>query len=223
MKEVIHSLLAAEEGKWPATDRHHQAYNQEPFCSKCGQDLCGGYFGVLWNFRADAEYKANYLQMPGHWSSAHPCVGCPANKIDGDPMHYLNFTAANAWMDNVFLDMDVYRAHCDAKGKPVCLLLAKREHGGLGAHLLIMLHDTLHCIDLGPAQHVAGSTLWLLTYGSYVCDGEPQKALDTVCDQIQKLYAENKTHVRFTNIRLDMFTDEAAPLASNPEMRSKRS
>jgi hypothetical protein len=95
------------------------------------------------------------------------------------------------------------------------------EDGGLGCHVLIMLHDTLHCLDLGPSQQVAGTVLWLLTYGDYVLDGQPHKALDTVVDVIQELYVKDKTPTRFTNIRLEMFADEKNPTADPPELKGK--
>jgi hypothetical protein len=221
LKEVIYSLNACEAGYWPTVDRNGEPFQQEPFKSNAGELLCGWVFGMLWNFRADAGYKVNYLQMPGHWRSHFPCVGCPANSVSGDPMHFLNFGDSNTWMDNIFMDMDVYRAYCIAQCKPICLLFVKREEGVLGAHVLIMLHDTLHAIDLGPAMHVCGSTLWLLCYGKYVLDDKPAEAMDIVFERIQAAYVTHKTPTRFTNLHLEMFTNVAAPSSQYAELSGK--
>jgi hypothetical protein len=60
-----------------------------------------------------------------------------------------------------------------------------------------------------------------LVYGKYVLDNQPQKAMDIVFDRIQKAYVKHKTPTRFTNIRLEMFTDIKNPQGQFAELSGK--
>ena len=223
---IVHSMIALEQGVWPTHDYLGNEWTEEPFASKAGTLLAGGYFAHLWLFRADSEYHVNYLGLPGHWSSNAPCIACRADKsVDHNgnrmPSHHLNFSRASTWPDTVFTVMETYFEHCRARGKDINLLLLPREQGGLGCHILIFSRDTLHVLDLGPTPHSLGSTLWLMVYGDMVVAGDPSEALRIIFQDINDIYRRRKTPTTFTNIELSMFTDPTAPSKAPPLLSGK--
>ena len=100
-------------------------------------------------------------------------------------------------------------------GKRVHPINKPREEGGLGLHVLIYVRDTLRFLDLDVSQSIAGSVMWLLTYGGYVDDDQIQ-ATRTVEGMINELYSNERTSCRFTHLGIDQFTVADSPMTSTP-------
>ena len=219
---LVWSMLALESGRWPYTDWSDMPITAEPFASLAGQYLADGWFAHLWSFRCDAEYTYNHMGLPGHWSSSNPCHACQCDSNRASPMGSLNFSPGSLWPATVFVNMDMFYAFCELKGKSAHILLRPRADGGLGCHVLIFARDTLHCVDLGVGQNVLGSVLWLLCYGAYLGDAlNPIQAMHQVFSEINLEYSRRRVKVVFTNITLDMFVDADRPRHGFPSLNGK--
>ena len=97
---------------------------------------------------------------------------------------------------------------------------ASRRGGGHGAHVFICVRDTLHAVDLGVAQAISGSVLWLLAFGGYV-NADPGDSIRTVFSLLNELYSAENTGSRYTNLELDQFTDSDRPRHAPPWLRGK--
>ena len=84
---------------------------------------------------------------------------------------------------------------------------------------MVLLRDTLHCMDLGVSMHVAGSVMWLLAFSDYIAVGDPQAAIKQMSADIMELYEYEQTPTRFTNLDLWMFCDPASPTVSPPLLK----
>jgi hypothetical protein len=217
---LIWSLRAAELGVHPSRDHRGELFSTEPWLSLAGTTLCGGFFGHIWQFRADADYHYNSLGLAGHWSSRHPCHSCVCNNVAGSPLHNLGFGPDAMWPATIFVVMADFYTQCGVMGKRIHPLLKAVVDGGLGLHVSVFIRDTLHCMNLGSSQAVLGSVLWLLAFGGYVC-ANPGEASRIIFGVISELYTLERTPTRFTNLELGQFTDPDAPRASYPWLKGK--
>jgi hypothetical protein len=217
---LVWSFLAPETGLHPFKDHRGEYFTSEPWLSLAGTPLAGGLIGNLWNFRSDADYVYKDLNLPGYWSSGNPCHSCFCDKVAG-PTHFLNFGPDATWPNTIFLAMQSFFDFCALKGKPVHALFRPRSQGGLGLHILIMLRDSLHVMDLGTTPLLLGSVLWLLCYGDYICDGDPAAACRKVFSDVDDLYKANKVSTRMGNIELSMFVNPEFPRRGSPYLKAK--
>jgi hypothetical protein len=222
---IIWSLLAVETGLFPFLDWRGEAITDPFWLALAGTQIAGGYCGVMWLFKSDAEYHHVYMNLPGHWSSHYPCATCQAENIiakgPSDPMHHLNLAATNTWPDTMMLSMVTYFAWCTAREKPVHLLLRPRSEGGMGLHLMVFFKDALHCVDLGTCPHTLGSTLWLLCYTDMLFVGEPLKAITQAAHEVSEIYSRDHTSTQFNGLSLDLLTDPGSPLGGTAFLGGK--
>jgi hypothetical protein len=210
---VIWSLLALETGIHPTHDHRGEIFTSEPWASMAGTLIAGGFCAMLWQFRADAEYHYNHIQLPGHWSSSTPCHMCRCSTVKGSLEYHLYFGPDSTWPGTVFLNMADFFAFCAEKGKRIHPLLKPRVPGenNLGGHVFLFLRDTLHVLDLGTSQHLAGSCLWLLVFGTYLYVNDPLRAMRDIMHEINVQYSREQTKTRFSNIVIDMFANADQP------------
>ena len=89
-QRIVWSLLAAESGREP-----HKDWDNVPFAKgtvdhgRRGNHICGGYFLVPMLAKADTEWHISHFGLPGHWTSHHPCRGCPATRAKGSAKNSL--------------------------------------------------------------------------------------------------------------------------------------
>eukprot|EP00959_Pyramimonas_sp_CCMP1952_P366535 7676738-Pyramimonas_sp.AAC.1 len=67
--------------------------------------------------------------------------------------------------------------------KDVHGLFQDRGNGGLGRHPFVMMRDTMHCIDLGDALHVAGNALFHMCYSDMIKPGDPVGACNWIWEE----------------------------------------
>lgn len=197
-------------------DHRGELFAYEPWASLAGTLIAGGFFAKLWQFRADAEYHYNHLQLPGHWTSASPCHMCRCSSVKGTIGYHLYFGRDSTWPGTVFLDMLDFFSFCAEKGKRIHPLLKPRAPGenNLGGNIFLFLRDTLHVLDLGTSQHLCGSCLWLLCFGTYLYANDPLRAMRDIMHEVSVQYSREGTSTQFSNIVIDMFAN-----ADNPRER----
>jgi hypothetical protein len=210
---VIWSLLALETGLHPTHDHRGEAFTTEPWVSLAGTLIAGGFFAMLWQFRADAEYHYNHIQLPGHWSSGSPCHMCRCSSVKGSLEYHLYFGRDSTWPGTVFLDMGDFFAFCVERGKRIHPLLKPRVDGenNLGGNIFLFLRDSLHVLDLGTSQYLLGSCLWLLCFGTYLFVNDSLRAMRDIMHEINVQYSREETKTRFSNIVIDMFANADNP------------
>ena len=219
-RAAIWSIRAAGTGKGPLLD-----WDLNPFTPGTlehmliDRELAGGYFLVTWSLKNDTEFGVNHYEMPGHWSSGHPCQDCDANKIDLSPSKWSNFNPDAPWKDHTFMIVDQLAAHCLFKGKTLHPVFQSLESGGLGLSPMMRGKDGLHVLDLGTTMQVNGNVLWQLVYRRL--PGEPEENMKVIWLQIQELYLTRGVTSQFAFIGLSMFCNPKDPEGDFPEMGGK--
>ena len=219
---IIWSLLALESGIHPTHDYRGELLTEEPFLSLAGTAIAGGFFAILWQFRCDADYTYKNANLPGYWASNYPCHTCGCDKVvPRTPNHFLYFGADASWPDSIYLTMAAFYVRCALAGKAVHPLLTERANGGGGYHVFLFCRDTLHVLDLGTSQYLAGTVFWLLSFADYIYDNDPVRAMHQVMADVAELYRTEKTPTTFSNLDLQMFCDADRPQHGTPCLKGK--
>ena len=185
-----------------------------------GNDIAGGDRFIIWAVKGDAEFYCNFFDLPGHWSSNHPCTCCPAHADPTHPDFHLDFSPSAPWKLKTFKLMAKWFEHCRAMEKAPNLLLRPRSHGGLGLVLLAFLKDLLHVGDLGVVKHTNGNILWLLVFSDIISTTR-ETNMATVWREVQAAYNARGSPSQFSYITISSFCDPKAPGASPPAMGGK--
>lgn len=220
-KPIVSSLLALEGGAWPFRDWQDEEFGADSldFLNK-GLPLAGGYYCIVWAVKGDTDWKINSLGMPGHWSSANPCLNCQADFSDG-PLSIRNIDPNAAWKTTTFHDHADWRAYCHEKDKPVHPLFLPRPEGGLGLSVSMVFGDVLHCVDLGVSLHVCGNVLWHFCFTDLLPGRNPQEKLYRIWAEIDGEYSSQQTSTTLGGLHLHNFCDPASPGSDYPLLKVK--
>jgi hypothetical protein len=206
--QLVWSLTALWEGRWPAADHTGAKYRKGSLEAKrAGEPLAQGYFGVLWCLKGDLDYFASTLDLQ-RYSNLKPCCFCQA---DSSTTPWTDFReGAAAWMQTEWGAEDWLAAHPERN--PIFTLP--------GCTILTVHADFMHCKHLGTDQHLLGSVLWLLCYRN-IAAGEPEDHLKIAFERICDYYRAHPVSTRFTSLRLSMFTSPKQPTAGPPKLKGR--
>jgi len=115
-------------GRWPTTDPS----TGQKFCSRsfrgkmAGQELLGGFIGILDGFSADLQYYAQTFGID-HYGNNSMCHLCAASKVD--PAKWFTQTGAGAGWQGTQVTNAAWHAELDAQGGT--RELAKNSRGPL--------------------------------------------------------------------------------------------
>jgi len=118
-----------------------------------GQELLGGFIGILDGFSADLQYYAQTFGID-HYGNNSMCHLCAASKVD--PAKWFTQTGAGAGWQGTQVTNAAWHAALDAQGGKC--ELAKIP----GVHLHRLFICDLHTVNLGTAAHFAGNVIWEL-------------------------------------------------------------
>ena len=171
------SLKALWEGKWPT----HDADGKPLVDGKAGTWLAGGFYAVPWYWLGDLEHWPKVYKLP-HFSSAQPCVCCPAD-CDDASLPWTDFREnAAAWMTRIWT--------------PAAWLAAFPEHHVIFdlpfVSILSIAVDWMHVKLLGTDMYLFGSVLWLLVYA--LLPHSPAENLDVVETMLLQYLADNREY-----------------------------
>ena len=220
-KPLVYSFRACYYGDWPLLDTQgHEFTDADSVDFKMrGKPLAGRYKFVPWVLKGDMDFAINHFEMPGHWSSGHPCPACPCVREDGSLNSWNNFGPLAVWKGFVFEDMLPYRQHCAFKGKVVHQIHEPLDNNGLGMHIKSSYKDSLHVVDLGVAMHIGGNVLYLLCYQNL--PGSPSDNIAQVWGEVGEIYKARLTTSQFSLLSLNSFCDPRSPHADFPLLKGK--
>ena len=115
--------------------------------------LAGGFFGIVWAFRGDMDWNAEFFNLPRH-NDATPCGWCPATSGGAMPWSDFRIHPMAAWMRNIYSSRQWLAAN------PVRHALLTLP----GVSILTVTPDLMHIKYLGTDQFVLGSVLYLLCF-----------------------------------------------------------
>ena len=218
MKWLVWSFTALAKGIHPVLDPDDKPFSESfVFATLAGQPLTkGGFKGVLWSIQGDHEFFSNVLGLP-HWTNLSPCWECDATR---------NEQPANKCIKTIrpskqnFVKVTNALAKAEPRSRHAIFTIP-------GVTTKLVRGDGLHILYTdGVYSHLLGSIL------HYLCwkDGpgqtqsvQPWKRLDVIFEHIQKLYKEQKTSTRLTNLKLTMFTSPKSPQSDLPCLSCKGS
>ena len=147
---ILWSFRVLISGVWPARD-----WNREPFdgwrWERRGQPIAGGLRFAIFQIAADLDYLCNYLALQHFNHGTNPCFRCGANRSD---IPFTDLRPTAGWR-SCLVDSGTWffrQKH------------AVFEDKAIGLNLFHVQLDLLHILDLGVAQHLAGSILYLLVF-----------------------------------------------------------
>ena len=152
-KILLWPFAWAFKGVWPRCDSEGVLFDETyrpDLAAKAGLPLCGGYRFALWQIAADLDYCCNYLRLR-HFGSLSPCFKCACNRSD---VPWTALTPTAAWRTRLVGMLEwtnMYRHmlfRCPA----------------VGLNMFHVCLDVLHILDLGIAQHLCASTLFLFVF-----------------------------------------------------------
>jgi len=198
-------------GKWPPVDWNFNPYPPgSSEASLAGQDLAGGYCGVLFTIKADLDFLAKTLGLR-HYNSKTPCELCPAHRDTNDKkMLYNNFSADASWMKSLY-DIKDWRSLYPEVPHPIFLVLGVNHYS--------VEPDELHIIYLGTAQYLLGSVLYVLVFkvlGESASENMT-KVWNVVCDY----YKMNQVSVQYSSIQISSFCNPKNPGDHYPRLKGK--
>lgn len=187
------SLNALWTGEWPTHD-----WNGEPLVGGRRGYLMGGYFMVLWALTSDNEHNAKVYELQNVTSNS-PCPLCPCNSA-ANP--WWNFKANARWTKVIYT-----AAFWKASGYDTCPIFSV-----IGASILTVYPDYMHCKYLGIDKILLGSVLWMLIHWVLSEDlGDLEARLTIVWQEIFAAYKRRQTANRYGVIKLSMFTTRSQP------------
>ena len=217
-KVISWSFTALAKGYHPDQDWEGNPLTKGILADMAGQPLTKGSFrAVIYSIQGDQEFYANVLKL-GHWQQQFPCWECdcqrPVYKKERCP-------PGKSWK---ILKEEEEKWTLVTPDKA---LLVERSHALFsvpGVSSALVRGDSLHILySRGAGNHLAGS---LLHYCCYIDGAARQKKppatrLNILFGKIKELYSLHNTSCRFTNLRLSMFTDSAAPHKGYPCLDGK--
>lgn len=197
-KTIVWSLRACVRGVWPERDHDNKPWAPASYeAMRAGTPLAGGWFLVPWQFSGDTEFKVRHLNIPGSWSSNHPCCSCRADRSGGN-RSWMCLTDDSWWMDTgagSFEDHNEWLTWCGLLDTVPCLVFQPWAVGGLGMSFFCVRGDVLHSLDLGVTIEVLGNVFHTMTKDP-VAGAEPIIAGDTPESRTATLWCEIKAQYR---------------------------
>ena len=172
---------------------------------RAGQDLAGGFYGILLQLCGDLDYNCKWLALP-RWSAAERmCCLCKAS-LNG-PLSWRNNRSDAAWISSC-LNPDSWRVHYPN----VSCIFNLTGLSGINVAL-----DYMHCMYLGWLQSLYGSVLYLLVH--HVMDGSPIECLASIAHFIKNFQAKHDSKHRYRH-RLSKLT-MIKPKKGYPKLRGR--
>lgn len=157
---------------------------------------------------------ANVLKLP-HWTSASPCWECDCKK-EPMPAGKCVKTIRPSLQRFVLVDSKT-AAEMPASQHPIFSIPGVTSRIVRGDPLHILFTKGIYADLLGSILHYL---CWKEGPGR-VQTVSPCKRLGLIFEQVQKVYRDNATPTRLTNLKLSMFVKESAPHAQFPFLKSK--
>lgn len=199
-KMLAWSLLWLFRGVWPETDVNGAPFDKHsPEGKRAGQQLAGGFRGVLWAIKGDLDHMSKAFGFP-YANQAGPCGLCRANQTD-KPWTDARPGVAQ-WLSTIWTNQAHKAAH--AQRHPVFDLP--------GSGVQMFYPDIMHTMHLGTYQYFLGSVLKLLTHRTM--SGTHENNLSRVWVKIKEAYTELGSPSRFNDLKMTMYNknDHTFPL-----------
>ncbi len=162
-------------GKWPSCDWKGQPWPANSRrAQRAGEPLCGNHVFAVMQVSADLDYLCNYLGLEHFNSRRRPCFKCHADRA---AVPWSDLRPSAAWRQTL-----VTAEEWRHRPRPHSLF------ADLGLTVTHVNVDAMHCLDLGVAQHVCGSTLHLLMFEG-VLDGSIEARAQSIWEALQVAYA----------------------------------
>ena len=145
---LLWSFSVLLRGYWPSHDWDGQSFEGTWRGERIGQPLCGGLRFALFELAADLDYLCNYLGL-SHFNSLKPCFRCRCNR---STVPWTALGPDAAWRRELVGPTDWYFMDKHA--------IFSSPRVGLGLWHVTL--DLLHIADLGIAQHIGGSVIYML-------------------------------------------------------------
>ena len=168
---LIWSLECLVRGEWPTHDPF--GVPLQDWRSRKQGRLCGRWQFVVLQVAADLDWLCNYLHLP-HFNSHEPCMFCRANRTNRP---WTDMRQSAAFIETVKQGAEL-RVDCHPLFRSEVLALT----------LAHVCPDILHCVDLGAAQHVAGSIICMLVWDAGF-EGDLNTRIRYVWQEIVRSYA----------------------------------
>jgi hypothetical protein len=207
---LLWSYEALQSGKWPHKDHLKQPWPAGSAEEKlAGQDLAGGYCGVVYMSKQDLDYVAKSLHLR-NYNANQPCDYCSCDRSAVEPGWWpTNFGNTSLWKD-ALLTADEWRALYPE----VPHWLFRLEHF---CHHNVEL-DELHIIWLGTAMWCNGSVLWFLVFR--VMRRSSSQNMQDLWGQIVDCYTETGVKSQYTNLNIGSFCDSQKPAGHYPKLKA---
>ena len=206
----LHWLYA---GVWPPVDWNGDSWDdtRPSERSLANQPLAGGYFGVLYALKGDADYFAKSLKLH-HYNSNALCDLCPATRRIADRSLLYNNFDRDAVGQRSLYDAQTWRALYDGKFLHWLFNLT-------GVNNLMLEPDELHVMHLGVTQYLLGSVLHILVFS--VVEGQPDRAMEAVWKMVCRYYKDEHPDCQYTNLTINSFCNKEKPFAGFPRLKGK--
>lgn len=169
-KWVIWSFSVLSSGVWPT-----HGPDLEPLQGRRWQKrgrICGRFSFCMFQIAGDLDWLCNYLGLP-HFNSANdPCMFCKANRGDRP---WSDFKNTSSWVATI------------KHGEELRVACHGLFTAGLGLTLAHICPDILHCLDLGGAQHLVASVLFMLVWDADIA-GPLDARIRHVVAELQSSY-----------------------------------
>ena len=100
-RHLVWSLYWLGKGRWPDRDPNGDLYLTGPAADRAGKPLADGFFGQLWNARADGDWVRDQYHLADDTGSV-PCTCCPAG---AEPMPWTDCRTeeeGNTWIGAIW-------------------------------------------------------------------------------------------------------------------------
>ena len=147
------SLQACFKGEWPMFTHDGKVPTGKGFVKR-GQKLAGGFRMALSQIRGDMKFLKELFCFKSSYLHNNCCHRCVASKVISAFSFKNVFLPYAQWLYNMYSHEFIMD-----KCLPFICSLAEIE----GFHFSRVLQDALHGLNLGPAAHLVGGTLALLS------------------------------------------------------------
>lgn len=207
---LLWSYKALETGKWPHTDYRGRAWPAgSAEAQLAGQDLAGGYRGVVFISKADLDFVAKSLGLR-HYGANQPCDFCPCDRSSAEQGWWpTNFGRTSLWK-NALYTAEEWRALYPAVPHWLFSLDHFCQYN--------VEPDELHIVWLGTAMYCNGSVLWLLVFR--ILPDSPTKNMENLWADIVDCYRELGISTQYTNLSIGSFCDVLKPSGHYPKLKA---
>ena len=147
------SLQACFRGEWPMFRHDGGVPTGDAFRNR-GKKIASGFRMALSQIRGDMKFLKELFMFKSSYAHNNCCHRCVASKVIAMFSFKNVFLPYAQWLNNMYTHESIME-----KCFPFICSLAEIE----GFHFSRVLQDALHGLNLGPAAHMVGGTLALLS------------------------------------------------------------